>query len=99
MSLPYESCIFCDSPPRPLERRRYSLARVDQQHGTGWGPDASSFVLFSFAAAAPLFFIPRLQSLPPPGPRKSLPILACLPRWMNCGFTTRIWRGRRWIYC
>ena len=65
MSLQYESCKFWDSSPRPLERRRYRLARVDLQHEMSWHPDASSFALFSFAAAAPLFFIPRLQSLPP----------------------------------
>jgi K+-transporting ATPase A subunit len=65
MSLQYESSKFWDSPPRRLERRRYRLERVDLQHEMNWHPDASSFVLFSFAAAAPLFFIPRLQSLPP----------------------------------
>jgi K+-transporting ATPase A subunit len=65
MSLPYESSKFCDSPPRRLERRRYRLARVDLQHEMSWRTDASSFVLFSFAAAAPLFYIPSLQFSPP----------------------------------
>jgi hypothetical protein len=46
-------------------------ARVDLQHETDWRPDASSFILFSFACVAPLFFIPRLQPLLPPKPRQA----------------------------
>jgi K+-transporting ATPase A subunit len=65
MSLQYEPCKFEDSPPRPLEQSRYCLERVALQREVSWRPDASSFVLFSFACVAPLFFIPRLQPLPP----------------------------------
>ncbi|HKC87663.1 MAG TPA: potassium-transporting ATPase subunit KdpA [Blastocatellia bacterium] len=62
MSLQYEPCKFWDSPPRPLERRGYRLARVDLQHKMSWRTDASSFVLFGLISAASLFLIPRLQS-------------------------------------
>src|SRR5215510_9760314 len=62
MSLQYEPCKFWDSPPRPLERRGYRLARVDLQHEMSWRTDASSFVLFRLISAASLFIIPRLQS-------------------------------------
>jgi len=65
MSLQYEPCKFWDSPPRPLERRGYRLARVDLQHEMSWRQYASSFVLFGLTSAASLFIIPRLQfSLP-----------------------------------
>jgi hypothetical protein len=62
MGLKHEPCKFWDSPPRPLERRGYRLARVDLQHEMSWRTDASSFVLFSLISAASLFIIPRLQS-------------------------------------
>ena|SRR5215510_2966142 len=62
MSSQYEPCKFWDSPPRPLERRGYRLARVDLQHEMSWRTDASSFAFFSFIRAASLFAIPRLQS-------------------------------------
>jgi len=65
MSLQYEPCIFWDSPPRPLERRGYRLARVDLQHEMSWRTDASSFAFLSLIGAAPLFLIPRLQPLLP----------------------------------
>jgi potassium-transporting ATPase A subunit len=62
MSLQYEPCKFWDSPPRPLERRGYRLARVDLQHEMSWLQYASSFAFLSLIGAAPLFTIPRLQS-------------------------------------
>jgi K+-transporting ATPase A subunit len=62
MCLHYEPCKFLDSPPRPLERRGYRLARVDLQHEMGWRTDAGSFLLFGLIIAAPLFIIPRVQS-------------------------------------
>src|SRR5215510_4627173 len=62
MSSQYEPCKFWDSPPRPLERRGYRLARVDLQHEMSWRTDASSFVLFRLISAASLFIITRLQS-------------------------------------
>src|SRR5262245_51851889 len=65
MSLQYEPCKFWDSPPRPLERRGYRLARVDLQHEMSWRSDASSFAFFSLIGATSLFIIPRLQSSPP----------------------------------
>jgi len=65
MSLQYEPCKFWDSPPRPLERRGYRLARVDLQHEMSWRTDASSFAFLSLTGAAPLFLIPRLQPLLP----------------------------------
>jgi Potassium-transporting ATPase A subunit len=65
MSMQYEPCKFWDSPPRPLERRGYRLARVDLQHEMSWRTDASSFAFFSLISAASLFAIPLLQfSLP-----------------------------------
>src|SRR5215813_7885272 len=63
MSLQYEPCKFWDSPPRPLERRGYRLARVDLQHEMSWRTDASSFAFLSIIGAAPLFLIPRLRPL------------------------------------
>src|SRR5215468_2147501 len=50
---------------RPLERWIYRLARVDLQHEMSWREYASSFVLFSLAAAVSLYFILRLQSFLP----------------------------------
>jgi len=63
MILQYEPCKFWDSPPRPLERRGYRLARVDLQHEMSWRTDASSFAFLSIIGAAPLFLIPRLRPL------------------------------------
>jgi len=65
MSLQHEPCKFWNSPPRPLERRGYRLARVDLQHEMSWRTDAGSFVPFGLISAASLFIIPRLQSSPP----------------------------------
>ena len=65
MRLQYEPCKFWDSPPRPLERRGYRLARVDLQYEMSWRTDASSFAFSSLIGAALLFLIPRLQPFLP----------------------------------
>src|SRR5262249_7755797 len=61
MSLQYEPCKFWDSPPRPLERRGYRLARGDFQQEMRWRTRAPSFPFLIIICAAPPLLLPRLR--------------------------------------